>query len=122
MLMLVLIVLLLPSVGGRLRHAESIPSETSTFAIIWSTIAWISTASMISSGVRSMIGIPIKSLIAATIVKTMLDICSSTIGVNAASRLAIRSGVLIPPVALIAAHISNMVAFASNPKVIASCC
>ena len=42
--------------------------------VIWSTIAWISTASMISSGVRSMIGIPIKSLIAAIIVKTMLAI------------------------------------------------
>ena len=46
----------------------------------------------------------------------MLAICSSTIGVNASSRLDIRSGVLIPPVALMAAHISNMVAFASNPK------
>ena len=77
---------------------------------------------MISSAVKSMISNPIKSLIAATIVKTMLDICCSTIGVKAASRLAIRCGVLIPPVALIAAHISNMVAFSSNPKVIASCC
>ena len=64
-----------------------------------------------------MRGIPIKSLIAATIVKTILAICSSTIGVNAASRLAIRSGVLIPPVALMAAHISNIVASASNPNV-----
>ena len=92
-------------VGGRPRHASSIPSETSIFPIIWSTIACISTAAIISSGVKSMIGIPIKSLIAATIVKTMLAIWSSTIGVNAASKLAKRSGVLILPAKSMAAHI-----------------
>ena len=68
-----------------------------------------------------MILIPVKSLIAATIVKTMLDICSSTIGVKSASRLAI-TRLCQDLVALIAAHISNMVAFASNPKSTASCC
>ena len=82
----------IPSVGGRSRQSESIPSETSIFPIIWSTIAWISTASRISSGVRVMISSGNKSLIAATIVKTMLVICCSTIGVKAASRLTIRIG------------------------------
>ena len=52
----------------------------------------------------------------------MVDICCSTIGVNAASRLAIRYWCVNTSCSLISAHISNMVAFPSNPKLSASCC
>ena len=44
-----------------------------------------------------------------------------TIGSKSTSRLAITASTS-RPVALIAAHISNMVAFASNPRSTASCC
>ena len=103
------------------RHSSSIPKDTKTFAFMSSIIASMSIFPIMIAIIASGIVIPSISSIAATIWFTSKVIWAFTAKVNSTSRAA-NTASMSRPVALIAAHIWNMVAFSFNPKLTASAC